>query len=441
MISESVLNDITELKKHNASLWNLGFETIKDLETEKGILASGKDELFGCIFGRDSLITALKLLRIYEKNEDIYFLHLVKKILQNLADLQGKEVNIESGEEPGKCIHEFRPSNHEHLTKNNPQPWYVYEDNSMRNYDSIDSTPLLLVAFYRYWQMSKDENFLDYVLPNITAGLEWLLKYSDKNHDSFLDYALHPDRKFGGLTTQSWMDSGESVFHEDGSVVAYPIAPVEAQSYAFLAYKLWASFFMKERKEFAEKLLGKANELKQNFNTTFILEDEHGIKLATGIDGNGKLLTSTRSSMGHCLWASLEEGRDGMNESIVDEQYIPEIVQRLMKPDMFEYRAGIRTLSTFSSGYSSNSYHNGSIWPHDTSMIAEGFEIFGFLDQSLKVRVALLTALLHFNSPVELFVFADNVYSEYCSPSGQKACKNQAWSAATLLKEVHLLNK
>lgn len=71
-------------------LWTLGLDTIKELETEKGILASGKEEIYGCIFGRDSLITALKLLKAYQKTEDTYFLQLVKKILTNLASLQGR---------------------------------------------------------------------------------------------------------------------------------------------------------------------------------------------------------------------------------------------------------------------------------------------------------------------------------------------------------------
>src|SRR4051812_47702521 len=118
------------------ALWDLGFETIKELEIEQGILASGKEEIFGCIFGRDSLITSLKLLRVYEKTKDPYFLTLVRKVLQNLAALQGTQINIESGEEPGKCIHEYRPSNHEHLTKDLETPWYLYPDNIMRNYDS-----------------------------------------------------------------------------------------------------------------------------------------------------------------------------------------------------------------------------------------------------------------------------------------------------------------
>jgi len=152
-------------------LWNLGFDTIKELETDLGILASGKEEIYGCIFGRDSLITSLKLLRVYENTHDEYFAKLVRKILATLSDLQGKNINIESGEEPGKCIHEYRPNNHEHLTKRLEKPWFVYGDNIMRNYDSVDSTPLFLIACYRYFQLTNDQSFIDEYEKNIQQAL------------------------------------------------------------------------------------------------------------------------------------------------------------------------------------------------------------------------------------------------------------------------------
>lgn len=422
------------------TLWDLGFETIKELEIKNGILASGKEEIFGCIFGRDSLITSLKLLRVYENTQDPYFLTLIRKVLQNLAVLQGTEINIESGEEPGKCIHEYRPSNHEHLTKDLEIPWFLYPDNVMKNYDSIDSTPLFLITLYRYYKASNDAEFMTEMLPNAKLALNWLIDYADKNGDGFIDYGLNPERKFGGLTTQSWMDSSESVFHEDGTPVAYPVAPVEAQSYAFLALRLWSEFFKETDTNKSEELRVRADMLKILFNQKFITSDENGIHVAAGIDGNGKLMSSVRSSMGHCLWASLETSRDGVQESIINDGYIPQIVERLMAPDMFAIKAGIRTLSTRSRGYSSNSYHNGSIWPHDTSIIAEGFEMFGFTEESETVRQALLYALLHFQSPVELFVYEDD-YAEYCSPHGQKACKKQAWSAAALLKDSSFIRQ
>src|SRR3989338_7903006 len=95
--------------KESQPLWQLGYDTIKQLETEQGILASGRSEIYGCIFGRDSLLTSLKLLQVYRRTHDEYFLRLVRKVLLNLVTLQGTTHNLESGEQPGKCIHEYRP--------------------------------------------------------------------------------------------------------------------------------------------------------------------------------------------------------------------------------------------------------------------------------------------------------------------------------------------
>ncbi len=99
---------------------------------------------------------------------------------------------------------------------------------------------------------------------------------------------------------------------------------------------------------------------------------------------------------------------------------------------MFVPEAGIRTLSSDSSHFEANSYHNGSIWPHDTAMIAIGMRDAGFELEAGRVRDALLAAYSHFGVPVELFTY-DEKLGDYESPSGQRACQTQAWSAAGLL--------
>jgi glycogen debranching enzyme len=423
--------------KNESSLWDVGLAAIRELETEQGILASGKEEIYGCIFGRDSLITGLKLLKTYQKTGDGYFLALVKKILLNLASLQGKEINIESGEEPGKCIHEFRPDNHQHLTQSLLKPWYVYPDNAMRNYDTVDATPLFLATVYEYYRLSKDEEFMKEMLAPVSLALDWILVYGDTNRDGFLDYHFHPDRKCGGLLTQSWMDSSESLFHEDGSPAAYPIAPVEVQGYAYAALRAWGAYFKEVEPDRSLKLDTMAADLKRSFNEKFVQEKDGEFSLAFAIDGNGKLLSSPRSSMGHCLWI-FWEAEDGTKESILDERYIRPLASRLLLPDLFEPEAGIRTLSSRSGHFDPESYHNGSIWPHDTAMIISGLESFGFKEEADRVRQALFSAFAHFQTPIELFVFTQGQFKEYRSLSGQGACKKQAWSAASLLAESSL---
>jgi glycogen debranching enzyme len=405
------------------NLWKLGVTSIQELETEQGILASGRNEAFGCVFGRDSLITSLFLLRVYTKNKDLYFLRLAKKIILNLANLQGKEVNIESGEEPGKIIHEYRPEKHEHLTGQKAEkPWYVYPDSAMRNYDTVDATPLFLWAAHEYWRLTKDADYLQMIMPRVRAALDWLANFGDKNGDGFVDYHFHPDRVYGGLKTQSWMDSTESLFYEsDSSEPPYPIAPVEVQAYTYLVLLKWGKQLGKS------DLLQRALNLKERFNATYLVKKRGRVSLGFALDGNHRLLQSARSSMGHVLWAA-EEG-----ECILEYKHISKIVRRLMMKDMFVYRGGIRTLSSRSSHYDPLSYHNGSIWPHDTAICAEGFENFGFTEEARVVRQGLLGAYRHFSTPIELFTWSKGRYAEYENSQGGKGCLTQAWSAASLL--------
>jgi len=414
--------------KTREELWEIGMNAIKELEAERGILASGREELYGCVFGRDSLITALLLLRVYEKTQDEYLIELVHKILTNLAKLQGRETNRESGEEPGKIIHEFRVENHEHLTRDQEHPWFLYPDGIMRNYDTVDATPLFLIAVEKYYRFTGDEDFLDLLRGNVSDALAWLLTSMDDHQDGLLSYQFHPERTFGGLRVQSWMDSSESVFFEDrDEESAYTIAPVEVQGYAYRALSVWHLLLEESEPNLAALLLERARALREKFYDHFMLPNGTP---AFAVDGQSRMLTSARSSMGHLLWSGARD--NGSFFSLLAAEDVGRVAERLVKPDMFVPEAGIRTLSSDSSHYEANSYHNGSIWPHDTAMIAIGMRDAGFELEAGRVRDALLTAYSHFGVPIELFTY-DKKLGNYESPSGQKACQIQAWSAAGLL--------
>ena len=422
-------------------LWNIGLAGIEALEDERGILASGRDEVYGCIFGRDSIITCLKLLRVYETTKNPYFLGIIQRVLHSLAELQGRELNIESGEEPGKIIHEFRPNNHQHLTDPahlhgvHEKPWYVYGDNVMRNYDTVDATPLYLILFSEYYRVTKDETLVEEYLDSILLALHWLLTYGDTNGDGFIDYRLHEDRTMGGLKTQSWMDSTESVFFErDDERPSYPIAPVEVQAYAFVAMRAWGNALAGKDASLAQVLSERADKLKEKFNDTFVFRRGKAVTLAYALDGKGRLLTSPRSSMGHVLWA-VYRGVDEP-ESILDGAHVAGVIKRIMAPDLFVPGAGVRTLSSRSKRYDPLSYHNGSIWPHDTAILAEGLELMGYATEAGLVRQALLRAYEHFKTPIELFGYSRGKFREYETSTGGKACRVQAWSAASLLSTL-----
>ncbi|HEY6019849.1 MAG TPA: hypothetical protein VIY48_08065 [Candidatus Paceibacterota bacterium] len=390
------------------ALWNMGMESVKALESEFGVLASARTEAYGCIFGRDSALTTLALLHAYTKSSDPYLLALVERSLRTLANLQGRFENIESGEAPGKIIHEYRPNKHEHLTQLAEDPWYLYPEGEMRNYDSVDATPLFLIAVHEYAKVG-DKHFINTLMPAVRAGLNWLCSF-----DGFITYDFPMTRTFGGLRVQSWMDSTESLFYEHSSErPPYPIAPVEVQAYAYSALVRWGES-------------AKAARLRELFTIAFVMADAEQVALAFAIDGKGKRLESARSNMGHVLWAAVA------GESILDTLYIAPLVRRLMQPDLFVEGAGLRTLSSNSTHFDPQSYHNGSIWPHDTAMVAEGFQNFGFDKEAQLLRDALVTAYSYFKTPVELYTYEDEL-KPYEPMSGHRACQIQAWSAASLL--------
>jgi hypothetical protein len=99
------------------NLCKIAYNSLLNLATEEGINASGKEDVYSCVFGRDSAVTILKILKsVTNEHDDTVvnrktLLDVSRRGLQTLISLQGRETNIESGEEPGKFIHEYRKDN------------------------------------------------------------------------------------------------------------------------------------------------------------------------------------------------------------------------------------------------------------------------------------------------------------------------------------------
>ncbi|MBI4080164.1 MAG: hypothetical protein HY430_00130 [Candidatus Levybacteria bacterium] len=420
------------------------YQTLLGLATEDGINASGRDEVYGCIFGRDSAITILKILKVLAKEDISSYLEgyqlkeVCRKALIKLTELQGKESNPESGEEPGKFIHEYRKDKYDHLLALN-KPWYVYPDGILRNFDSLDSTPLALIAIYRYWDLTKDNDFLLRVLPSVEAGLNWIITYGDIDKDNLVEYELKTTRKYGGLPVQSWTDSQESLERSDGTMPAYPIAPVEVQGYTWLALKLWGDFYggthhYAKTDNFSHKLHKWATVMRENFNSLFLFSDNGIMFPSQALDGFKNQIRTITGNPLLLLWATYQ--KDAQPETIVDTPIIKNIVQRSFSEDLFDSDAGIRTMSEHSPTYNprKDSYHNGSFWPKLNGMAHEGLENWGFLNEAARLRSATLKPIEYFGTPIELYIKGENgAYHLFEGPNGQMSCKFQAWSAAAAL--------
>lgn len=430
-----------------SSLRNLAYQSLVNMATDEGINASGKEEIYGCLFGRDSFITIIEILDAHKKSADKKLLEICKRTLFTHVALQAQDFNLETGAEPGKFIHEFRRKNHEHLTSNRQysettpweNPWMLdKKDETLKIYDSIDSTPLALIALFRYWETTKDKKFLIQVLPAVELGLNWIISYGDLDKDLLLEYEFSKNRRHGGLLVQSWTDSHESMKQKDGRMPEYPIAPVEVQGYAFLALKLWGNFYQNLSPSFSQKLLAQAWQMKANFNKLFLSKDKKtGLMFAAqALDGTKRQIKTITGNPLLLLWASFEKGFKV--ESIIDDKYIGDFVKRAFLDDMFDPEAGIRTMSSRSKTFNPNqdSYHNGSFWPVLNGMIYSGLIKWRYYNQAQALKKATLKPIKHFNSPIELYIKdKSGNYLEWKNfATGQVACREQAWSAAVLLK-------
>jgi glycogen debranching enzyme len=93
---------------------------------------------------------------------------------------------------------------------------------------------------------------------------------------------------------------------------------------------------------------------------------------------------------------------------------------------------GIRTMSKEDAGYNPIEYHNGTIWPHDNSLIAHGLYRYGYQTEVARIASALLDAAAYFNFRLPE-VFAGYDRSETDFPlQYPTASSPQAWASGTI---------
>ena len=94
---------------------------------------------------------------------------------------------------------------------------------------------------------------------------------------------------------------------------------------------------------------------------------------------------------------------------------------------------GVRTMSTGAAGYWPLSYHGGSVWTHDSAIIARGMALAGLHDAARLVVDDLLAAAEGFGFRVPELHSGDP-RAETASPTPYPAaCRPQAWSAAAAI--------
>jgi glycogen debranching enzyme len=88
-------------------------------------------------------------------------------------------------------------------------------------------------------------------------------------------------------------------------------------------------------------------------------------------------------------------------------------------------------MSQLDVGYSPLSYHNGTVWPHDTSICIAGLVRAGFHAEAATLARQLFDAADRFEGRLpELFAGLDRTQTHDIPVSYPTTCSPQAWAAA-----------
>ncbi len=361
---------VTTMRSASAWFDSIARQSIEDVAalrlhvpgTSGAPIPAGGVPWFLSLFGRDSIIASLQYQIIDPE--------FSRGALERLAELQADNVDDYRDAQPGKIPHELRHGELAFFRKIPHTPYY----------GTADATALYLILLHSTWRWTGDAELLQNYLGTAERCLNWIDAYGDLDGDGLQEYQT---RSSAGYENQGWKDAGDAIVYPDGGLVKGPKALCELQGYVYDAWLRMAEIFdaLGDARR-ASQLRRKSVRLYELFNDRFWDEREGFYALA--LDGDKKPVMSVTSNPGHCLWSG-----------IVPQERAARVIARLMQPDMWS-GWGIRTLSSRHPAYNPFSYQNGSVWPHDNSIIALGMKRYGFAAEAAKVGRALCDAASYF---------------------------------------------
>ena len=374
------------------------FHALQIPEAKERVIAAGIP-WFATMFGRDSIIAAYQSLMLNPR--------LAAETLRVLAKLQGKEKNDWRDEEPGKILHEYREGE---MTRAGEMPFGPY-------YGSVDATPLWLILLSETFNWTADEQLVKDLLPNAYRALEWIDSYGDLDGDGFIEYQRRSPK---GLANQGWKDSWDAIMHHDGEVAKSPIALCEVQGYVYEAKYRMASLMRSFGDiKTADRLKKESAEMARRFEKAFWMPKLSFYAMA--LDREKRQTQVISSNPGHLLFTRM-----------LPQDRAKAVTQRFMREDMFS-GWGWRTMSRDERIFNPLSYHRGSVWPHDNSLIVHGMALYEFREPANQLFTALFQAALNFRDYRLPELFCGIERREHDEPVQYPvSCSPQAWASGSI---------
>lgn len=352
---------------------------------------------FSTPFGRDGIITAWQMLWLDPS--------LAKGVLTYLAMRQATEVSAFRDSAPGKIMHETRGGEMSALGE---VPFGLY-------YGGVDTTCLFVALAGAYARRTGDFDTIRRLWPNLIAAVGWMTDYGDIQGDGLISYQRGAET---GLSNQGWKDSEDSIFHTDGRFPKGPIALVEVQGYAYAAWQAMADLARVLEYPRQAEWADRAERVRLLVEDRYWMEDQGFYAIA--LDGDGEQCRSIGSNVGHLLFTGLPSAERAKR-----------VTKRMLGAE-FRSGWGVRTLATGQARFNPMSYHNGSVWPHDTAMAAAGMARYGERRAVAMLLGEIYAAATHFHLRLpELFCGFERMPGE--PPIAYPvACLPQAWAAGSL---------
>jgi glycogen debranching enzyme len=387
------------------------------IRVEDGMVLAAGVPWFLTVFGRDSLLASWMALPVDPA--------LAVATLRHLARWQATTYDLATDAEPGKIQHEER-------TGVAAQRWHE------RYYGTVDATSLFVMLAAEHLRWTGDDTVARDLEAPLRAAVGWILSRVEEDELGLVGFWRRGER---GLDVQSWKDSPDSQRDHSGRVATGLIRPIEAQGYAVAALRGAARIATAVWKDevVASEWAAAARVLERRLVERTLVElpparlsgeddPRQGGYLAQGVDSTGHAIDSLCSNPGHLLWT----------ESIADPSLRARVVAQLTS-EALDSGWGIRTMSTLDRGYNTLAYHNGTVWPHDNSLVAWGLARHGRWQEAQRIARRLLEASSYFDHQLpEVFAGFSRTDTPFPIPY-PTAARPQAWAAGAPVLLLQLL--